>query len=204
MLAGALVLAASLQQQAVPPSMVRVHFTTPGNKSQAQLWARRAGDSNYSLVCNSPCKADMPGGTPLRATMTDHEDEPYDFVLSNDLGSEVEVIARRGGRGALAGGIVMTSIGGLTAVIGILLAAVSLADINNQAAFRTAGLVCIGIGGGLTVGGITLITGRTYEPVVKQQHFDNSRWATVQSPVAIVPTAALPAVTTPLSFTVSF
>ena len=50
---------------------------------------------------------------------------------------------------------------------------------------------------GLTVGGIAMITGRTYEPVVKQTPRENgSRWANVDVP--------LPAVTTPFSLTVTF
>lgn len=193
MLAGALVLAAALTQSA-PNDFVRVHFTTPGNKTQAKLWAKQGADTQYKFVCSAPCKADIPGGMPLRATIDDHEDEPHDFVLSNDLGREVQIVARRGGRGALAGGIVMTSLGGLTALVGIVLFAVSFADIRDDQALRTAGLVCIGIGGGLTVGGITMITGRTYEPVLKQTSFENSRWATVP----------LPAVTQPFSLTVTF
>lgn len=198
MLAGALVLAASLGQS-VPHDNVRVHFSTPGNKIEAKLWAKRGADADYSFVCAAPCKADIPGGTPLRATITDHEDEPYDFVLTNDAGREIEIVARRGGRGALAGGIVMTSIGGLTALVGVIVTALSIAldgpNFDTQAA-RTVGLVCLGIGAGLTVGGIAMITGRTYEPVVKQTPRENSRWANVDVP--------LPPVTTPFSLTVTF
>jgi hypothetical protein len=193
MLAGAIVLAASLTQS-TPRESVRVHFSTPGNKTEAKLWAKRGADPEYSFVCASPCKADIPGGTPLRATINDHEDEPYDFVLSNDTGRELAIVARRGGRGALAGGIVMTSIGGLTALVGIVLTAVSFADIRDDQAIRTAGLVCLGLGAGLTVGGVTMITGRTYEPVVKRTPYENSRWANVP----------LPAVTTPFSLTLTF
>lgn len=193
MLAGALVLAASLGQS-VPSEPVRVHFSTPGNKIEAKLWARRGAEAEYAFVCAAPCKADIPGGTPLRATITGHEDEPYDFVLSNDAGREIEIVARRGGRGALAGGIVMTSIGGLTALVGLVLTAISFADIRDEQAIRTAGLVTLGIGAGLTAGGVTMIVGRTYEPVVKQQRFENSRWAQVP----------LPAVTQPFSFTITF
>jgi hypothetical protein len=192
-LAGALVLAAALGQSA-PHDAVRVHFTTPGNKVHAKLWAKQGADTQYRFVCSSPCKADIPGGMPLRATIEDHDEEPYDFVLSNDLGHEVQITARRGGRGALAGGIVMTSLGGITALVGIVLFAVSFADIRDDQAFRTAGLVCIGIGGGLTVGGITMISGRTYEPVVRQTPFENSRWASVP----------LPNVTQPFSLTLAF
>lgn len=193
MLVGALVLAAGLTQS-VPHERVRVHFSTPGNKQEAKLWAKRGTDTEYSFVCASPCKADIPGGTPLRATIGDHDDEPYDFVLSNDSGHEIEILARRGGRGALAGGIVMTSLGGLTALVGIVLTAVSFADIRDEQAIRTAGLVTLGIGAGLTIGGIAMITGRTYEPVVKQMPYENSRWANVP----------LPAVAQPFSLTIAF
>jgi hypothetical protein len=192
-LVGALVLAASLSQTA-PSPQVRVHFSTPRNAVPAQLWAKRGADANYSLVCAAPCKADIPAGTPLRIALTDHEDEPYDFTLSNDMGHEVEIVARRGGRGALAGGIVMTSLGGCGVLVGLVLTLISFADINDSQALRTAGLVSLGIGGGVTVGGITMITGRTYEPVVRQTPYENSRWASVP----------LPPLTTPLSLSFTF
>jgi hypothetical protein len=221
MFGGALVLAAGLSQAAPAPaaqpsqpgqitvlqepagSMVRVHFSTPRNSLEAKLWARRGSDSNYTLVCAAPCKADVPAGTPLRATITDHEDEPYDFILSNDMGREVDIVARRGGRGALAGGIVMTSIGGLVMIIGIALTAISFADstLIDESAFRTAGLICLGLGGGLTVGGVVLISGRSYEPVVKQDSWETRRGAVETRSWASVP---LPSATTPFSLSVTF
>jgi hypothetical protein len=192
-LVGALVLAASLSQTA-PTPQVRVHFSTPRNSVQARLWAKRGDDPQYSLVCAAPCKADIPAGTSLRIALTDHEDEPYDFVLSNDMGREIEIVARRGGRGSLAGGIVMTSIGGLGTLVGLVLTLISFADLQDTQALRTAGLISLGVGAGLTVGGITMITGRTYEPVVRQTPYENSRWANVP----------LPAVATPFSLSVTF
>ena len=197
MLAGALVLAASLTQSApsTPPAdSVRVHFSSPGNKTKAILWAKRPGDAEYSVVCNAPCTADIPKSTPLRTTILGHEDEPTDFTLNGDLGRDIDITTRRGGRGALAGGIVMVGVGGVTALVGLVLTAISLADIPEQSSFRTAGFITLGVGAGLTIGGISLISGRTWEPVVKQRGLDNNRTAT----------APLPVVATPISFTIAF
>jgi hypothetical protein len=215
LLAGALVLAAGLSQAAPSPagqitvvsdpagSLVRVHFSTPRNSLEAKLWARRGSDSNYTLVCAAPCKADIPAGTPLRATITDHEDEPYDFTLSNEQAREVDIVARRGGRGALAGGIVMTSVGGLGVLVGIIFTAFSFGAFpgGNESALRTAGLISLGIGGALAVGGVAIIVTRSYEPVVKQDSWENRRSGMEPNRWATVP---VPAATTPFSLTVSF
>lgn len=194
---GALALATSLAQavpvQAPPAQPVRVHFYTPGNKAQARLFVRRS-ESEWAFVCAAPCKADLWPASQLRAVLGDHDDEPYDFVLSNDMGREIEIEARRGGRGALAGGIVMTSLGGLTFIVGAVLAALSTSSVvGNQSALRTAGIVCMGLGGGTTAGGIVLITGRTWEPRIKQMPYEPSRF-----------TSLAPAPATPFSLTLSF
>lgn len=198
MLAGAIVLAASLTQNApaAAPSgpSVRVHFSTPGNKQQAMLWARRGNDSDYTAVCAAPCTVDIPVGTPLRATITNHEDEPHDFVLSTER-SEINLEARRGGRGALVGGIIVTSVGGLVAVIGAMLTLISLVpDVREDQSIRTAGFVCIGIGAGGIIGGLALIKGRTYEPTLKEHPVEKKGWAEIP----------LPSVSQPFSFTVTF
>ncbi len=188
---GALLLATSLAQ-AAPAHPVRVNFTTPGNKLEARLFVRKS-ESEWALVCAAPCKADLWPGSQLRAVLGDHDDEPYDFVLSNGLGDEVNIEARRGGRGALAGGIVMTSLGGLALVVGIVLTAVSTLNTFNQSSFRTAGIISLGLGAGATAGGILMITGRTWEPRIKQMPYEPSRFAGV-----------VPAATTPFSLTLSF
>lgn len=189
---GALALATSLAQ-AAPAQPVRVHFYTPANKTEARLFIRKS-ESEWALVCAAPCKADLWPGSQLRAVLGDHDDEPYDFVLSNGLGSDVEIEARRGGRGALAGGIVMTSLGGLTLIVGIVLTAVSTSSaVSSQSSLRTAGVICMGLGGATTAGGIVMITGRTYEPRIKQMPYEPSRFASV-----------VPAPATPFSLTLSF
>jgi hypothetical protein len=188
---GALLLATSLAQ-AAPARPVRVNFTTPGNKLEARLFVRKS-ESEWALVCAAPCKADLWPGSQLRAVLGDHDDEPYDFVLSNGLGDEVNIEARRGGRGALAGGIVMTSLGGLALVVGIVLTAVSTLNTYNQSSLRTAGIISLGLGAGATAGGILMITGRTWEPRIKQMPYEPSRFA-----------GLVPAATTPFSLTLSF
>lgn len=196
MLAGALVLAASLTQstQSAPPATsVRVHFSTAKSAIPGRLWAKRGNDGEYSLVCTSPCIADIPVGTPLRVTLLEHDDEPYDFTLTSDRGWEIDLTARRGGRGAVAGGIAMVGVGGVTALVGLILTAISFADIPEQSAFRTAGFITLGVGGGLTVGGIAVLSGRTWEPSVKQVPFTGPR--------AMVP---LPIAATPFSLTFAF
>ena len=193
MFAGAVVLAASLTQSTPPTDSVRVHFSAAKSAIPGRLWARKGNDAEYSMVCTSPCIADIPVGTPLRVTLLEHDDEPYDFTLTTERGRDIELMARRGGRGAVAGGIVMIGVGGVTALVGLLLTALSLADIPEQSAFRTAGFITLGVGGGLTVGGIAVLSGRTWEPSVKQIPYSGPR--------AMVP---LPIAATPFSLTFTF
>lgn len=195
MTAPALVLATALAQAApAQPAQqpVRVHFFTPGNKTEARLFVRKS-DSEWALVCAAPCKADLWPGSQLRAVLGDHDDEPYDFVLANGIGGEVEIEARRGGRGALAGGIVMTSLGGLALIVGIVLTAVSTVSTTNGSSLRTAGIISLGLGAGATAGGVLMITGRTWEPRIKQMPYEPSRFAGI-----------VPAPSTPFSLTLSF
>lgn len=179
---------------APPPNAVRVHFHTPRDRGEARLFVRTGADQ-WALVCSAPCKADLPPGAQLRAVLEDHDDEPHDFVLTNDMGHEVDLEARRAGRGALAGGIVMTSLGGVTALVGIVLVAVGSA-LSSGSDLRTGGLVCLGIGVGTTIGGITLIANRTYEPNIRQKPWHPPEWAGLAR--------TLPVAVTPLSLTIRF
>jgi hypothetical protein len=122
----------------------------------------------YALVCGTPCEADLYPGARLRAVYDGNEEEPHDFVIEGNAGGKTDVEIRPASKGPLAGGIVMTSIGGVTALVGIVLLAVASSTKIHSADYQTAGLVTSVIGGGLTIGGILIIVNRSHEPRVRQ------------------------------------
>jgi len=151
-----------------------VHFSTPPGGAVAKVYTD-TGNDRWQFVCATPCKAEAAPGTKLRIVLGDHDDESGEVVIANDLGNEIDVVARRGGRGAVALGIVLTSVGGLTFLIGALLAAVA----KNDDSLKTGAYVCLFGGGGMTAGGIGLIAARTWEPSIRQEAHEGSRWATI-------------------------
>ena len=158
--------------RAVGPGLVRAHFHTSRDRGIAKIYHRQ-GDT-YAGLCSTPCTADVAPDAQLRVVLDDHDDEPYDFAIGNQApgaartGGEVDVLVTRGGKGALAGGIVMTSLGGLTAVVGLLLLAASaLSSARTAADVRTAGYVTLAVGGGVAIGGIVIIANRSEEARVK-------------------------------------
>lgn len=153
-----------------PPQVVRVNFRS---KERATIYDRSTG----RLLCATPCTADVPVGAPLRVVLEGGEDEPHDFVVTGEHGAQADVEIKRGGRGALAGGIVMVSLGGVFVLTSLVLFAISAAaeDSTNQTireeagGFRTAGLVTLIIGGGLAAGGIVLLSNRSREATTRQK-----------------------------------
>jgi hypothetical protein len=154
----------------VAPGLVRAHFHTSRDRGIAKIYHRRG--ETFAGVCSTPCTADLHPGAALRVVLDDHDDEPHDFTLAGEgagsAGGEVDVLISRGGKGALAGGIVMTSLGGLTALVGLILVGVATASGSRTAGdLRTAGYVSLLIGGGVALGGIVLIANRSGEARVK-------------------------------------
>lgn len=202
------------------PGGVRVHFKTPRDRGVAKIYLRRG--EGFVGVCTTPCTADLHPGAQIRVVLDDHDDEPHDFALGSELddarpGREVEATISRGGRGALAGGIVMTAIGGLGALVGLVLVAVGSATNSSDGDdLRTAGYVTLLVGGGLTVGGIVLIANRSAEPRVKvgeprgRRAGDSPRTTASRASLAADdaaptrPTAPVPAAQAPLTWTFSF
>lgn len=132
----------------------------------ARIYAETTGE-RWALVCAAPCEADLHPGTHLRAVYDANEDEPHDFVIEGGAGTRSDVEIRPASKGPLAGGIVMTSIGGVTLLVGVVLLAVS-SSLKPSSDFQTAGLVTSVVGGGLTIGGILLIANRSHEPRIRQ------------------------------------
>lgn len=160
------VAAPPLAQSAAPaPGMVRLHFTTYRDRDSARVTVRTVQGS-YAFVCSSPCTADLPPGAELRVMLEDSDDS-HVFNVPNDMGAEVDIEVRKPGKGGLVGGIIMVSIGGIFAIAGIALTALSTEERSSKTGTLTGGLVCLGLGVGLGLPGILLITNRSQEPKVK-------------------------------------
>jgi hypothetical protein len=161
----------------VSGGLVRVHLRAYKNRDVARLYVQQ-GPDRWALACSSPCKVDLAPGALVRVTLGDDYDEPHDFSLQTEGGREIELEVRPASKGALAGGIVMTSLGGITMLVGLVLVAVagsSSTAVTNKDGLRTAGGVCLALGGGLTIGGILLMVNRSHEPRVQQQSYDALR-----------------------------
>jgi hypothetical protein len=162
---------------APPPALtsaVRVHVHTSKNKVTAHLWIRRA--DGFAAVCDSPCTADIPVNSELRVTLGNNVDEPHEFVMTGDLGSEVDVEVKGPSIGPLIGGIVLMGVGGAFVLSGLLF--VALGDLGKSTSsssysrdlastYKTTGYVCIGLGAAAAVAGAVWLLTRSHEPQVK-------------------------------------
>jgi hypothetical protein len=182
-----------------PPGTVRLGVRAYRNKGKVHLFTARAGQQPQTFVCEAPCKADVYPGTRLVVTHGD-SDEGHELTMSGAPGSEVDLEVRPPSKGALAGGIVLVAIGGLTALIGGILVAVAAEGKGSDEKLMTPGLITLAAGGGLTVGGIFLLTNRTSEPRVHE--YGGQGRAPLSSTGER--TALAPPALTPLSWAVQF
>ncbi|AKU96333.1 hypothetical protein AKJ09_02997 [Labilithrix luteola] len=196
-----------VQAQAAMAGAVRVHFRTVRPKDHADLYEVRGVQAVY--VCSSPCDAAVPIGSTMRVVFAGNTEEPHDFVMTAEDGGDVDLAVRSPSKGAVAGGAVMIAGGGVIALVGLILVAVS-ADTRSRTHvdLTTSGLVCLLGGGGLTVGGIVLIANRSREPRLEHEPRGiRDRASTFQSDTLVAKardplTPAAPA--TPLGFSFAF
>jgi hypothetical protein len=176
---------ASAQEAAAPQagaapvaSAVRVHVRTFKNKGTARLYIHRA-DGSYTLVCASPCTADLPGNSELRVTLANKDDEPHTFTLPADLGSEVDLEVRPASSGPLIGSIVLLGSGGVFMLTGLAFIALSdfahsglsgttsaSRDRDLASTYKTTGFVMLGLGAAAAVAGFVWLLSRSHEPQV--------------------------------------
>lgn len=180
-----------------------MRFRTYRDKGRARVYVRTVQGA-HAFLCASPCTADLPPGAELRTTLGDEDEEAHEFTVPIDYGPDVDVEIKPASKGGLVGGIIMTSLGGLFALIGALLTGVSTAapSSSGRSALATAGVVCLVIGAGLGIPGILLITGRSREPRVRTDPHrggrDYSREdtllmdVTAQQAPAAIPVAIMP------------
>jgi hypothetical protein len=194
-----------------PPGTVRVFVhRSPKVKSGAvRLYTSASPTGEAKLVCEAPCKADVYPNTPLQITFGDDSSEPFPIVISGTPGKDVEVEVLPPSRGALAGGIVLVSIGGLVAFIGVVLLAIGASD-NGEHDLFTPGLIVTAIGGGMTAGGIALMVSRSKKPRVRHRELDEvprteSRAITFGDDVAAwKPRSPVPAAFAPIGWSFAF
>lgn len=153
---------------------VRVHVRSYKDKGTARIFIKR-GDGTYTFVCASPCTADVPVNSELRATLANNDDEPHTFVVPGDLGPEVDLEVRPASAGPLIGGIVMMGSGGALVLSGLLFLALSdvrystsstVYNQSTQDSYKTIGYVFMGLGAAVAVGGLVWLLTRSHEPKV--------------------------------------
>ncbi len=183
--------AASIPAAGAP---VRVHLRTFRGKGTARLYIHRT-DGSYTLVCASPCTADIAAHSELRVTLANNDEEPHTFEVPPDLGPEIDVEVRPASVGPLVGGIVLMGSGGALALSGALF--IALSDVRYPSvggrsstpdSYKTVGFVLLGVGAACAAGGLIWLLTRSHEPKVEgAPHFHDTvgRRETVLGDVAV-------------------
>jgi hypothetical protein len=164
------------------PGTVRVNVRAYRNRGLVRLYTAKTSAHPKAFICEAPCMADVYPGTPLHVTFGD-SDDGHDLLLEGKPGTDVDLEVRAASKGPLAGGIVLTIVGGLTALIGLVLVGVAAGDRGDED-LMSPGLITLAVGGGLTVAGIFLIAGRSSEPRVRELAQQQSRRALFRSDLA--------------------
>ncbi len=143
---------------AAPEPQKLVHIDAP---RQVALERQTANPKVWIEVCQSPCDKRVPasgnyriGGSGVRASRT--------FVLDAGTEDRVFIEVDPGSKGWFVGGIVITSLGGATMLIGLMLAAIGSAASSSFSthdnSLTTAGLTTAAVGALVAVGGLVALT----------------------------------------------
>ncbi len=174
-----------------PPGTVRLNVRPhKATKADVRLHVGDA-EGRYAFVCKAPCTADVVPGTALRITVGGTE-EGHELVMAGNPGNDVDVEVRPASKGPLAGGIVMTSIGGIVTLIGGIILAIA-ATRDNDDGLATGGWITFAAGAGLTLGGVLMIARRSREPRVRE---DEHAPAGASRPIAALGEPRVPALPT--------
>jgi hypothetical protein len=136
----------------VVTAVTALALRTLKNKGTARLYIHRA-DGSYTLVCASPCTADLPGNSELRVTLAN--------------------------KGPLIGSIVLLGSGGVFMLTGLAFIALSdfahsglsgttsaSRDRDLASTYKTTGFVMLGLGAAAAVAGFVWLLSRSHEPQV--------------------------------------
>ncbi len=142
---------------------------------------RRSGERSrdWDSVCTSPCDTELPLDAEYRIAGEGVRNSAP-FQLSARAGERVELAVNTASKGGFVGGIVLTSLGPVTSLIGaVVLVAVNQSEqiaaeqasfggtpstttTQNNAGAKTVGVVLIIGGIAMTIGGILMLTGNAH------------------------------------------
>ncbi|MDF2691949.1 MAG: hypothetical protein K0S65_332 [Labilithrix sp.] len=128
--------------------LARIHIDTP---KPVVLYRRPWGTNSWTLVCNSPCTADVPVGDGYRV-QGNGVHPSSEFRLGAHEGDDVTLaVDPSSSTGTVFGGILLAA-GGLTSYVGLVAAT---SDRSNDKE-STQGLIALAVGASLGVGGLLL------------------------------------------------
>lgn len=159
----------------ITPGAVRLHVSTEKNRGVARLYVHQP-DGKYTLVCSTPCTADVPVNSEMRVTLNNNDEEPHTFTVPGDMGPELDIEVKPASVGPLIGGIIAMAAGGAFALSGLFLVAIASTDSGSSSkstssltesvkdTYRVTGYICIGIGAAAAIVGLVVLTSRSKEP----------------------------------------
>jgi hypothetical protein len=166
----------------------RVHITASKN---VILYRRPAGSSNWVQACASPCNEELPIGDAYRIT-GNNVAASKEFHLEASPGGTVDVAVDPPSTGGMVAGGFLAGGGATAAYVGLLMAMVGAAEIDNcgnnrggvncssrrndidNEELRNAGLITLGVGSVLTLAGILIFVNAGKTDIVQSSRGGSS------------------------------